>query len=200
MDANDDEDRVGYTSQICPDDITAPGGRHLCMDQQRRLWTRAGSGTAVGRLSTSREHSRTRPRGARRRALGGSGDRPVARRSGKAAVKSRLRVVHENRDVHPVCDCELGEKTRDVRLDGGLAHEQTITVHDARRTCATLLVDLDVHPRIVMEILRHAQIEVTMEIYAQASSPATQEALRRLGEQLSSPTPERETGDDQESA
>ena len=37
-------------------------------------------------------------------------------------------------------------------------------LHDARRTCATLLVDLDVHPRIVMEILRHAQIEVTMEI------------------------------------
>src|SRR4051812_1152589 len=45
-------------------------------------------------------------------------------RSGKAAVKSRLRVVHENRDLHPVRDFELGEKTRDVRLDGGLAHEQ----------------------------------------------------------------------------
>ena len=48
--------------------------------------------------------------------------------SGKAlremAVKSRLRVVHENRDVHPVRDFELGEKTRDVRFDGGLAHEQ----------------------------------------------------------------------------
>jgi integrase len=77
---------------------------------------------------------------------------------------------------------------------------KTITVHDARRTCAALLVDLDVHPRIVMEILRHAQIEVTMEIDAQASSPATQEALRRLGEQLSSPNPERETDGDQKSA
>jgi integrase len=41
-----------------------------------------------------------------------------------------------------------------------------ITVHDGRRTCATLLVDLDVHPREVMQILRHAQIAVTMEIYA----------------------------------
>ena len=40
------------------------------------------------------------------------------------AVTSRLRVVHENRDVYPVRDCELGEKTRDVRFDGGLAHEQ----------------------------------------------------------------------------
>jgi len=46
-------------------------------------------------------------------------------------------------------------------------------VRDGRRTCATLLVDLDVHPREVMQILRHAQIAVTMEIYAQASSKAT---------------------------
>jgi integrase len=62
---------------------------------------------------------------------------------------------------------------------------RTITVHDARRTCATLLVDLDVHPRIIMQILRHAQFAVTMEIYAKASSPATREALRRLGDSLS---------------
>lgn len=60
-----------------------------------------------------------------------------------------------------------------------------ITVHDARRTCATLLVDLDVHPRVVMQILRHAQFAVTMEIYAKASSRSTREALRKLGESLS---------------
>ncbi|WP_088290676.1 tyrosine recombinase XerC [Kineosporia sp. A_224] len=65
------------------------------------------------------------------------------------------------------------------------ASVRRITVHDARRTCATLLVDLDVHPRVIMQILRHAQFAVTMEVYAQASSPATTEALRRLGETLS---------------
>lgn len=59
-----------------------------------------------------------------------------------------------------------------------------ITVHDGRRTCATLLVDLEVHPRQVMRILRHAQFSVTMEIYAQASSKATRAALKRLGESL----------------
>jgi integrase len=59
-----------------------------------------------------------------------------------------------------------------------------MTVHDARRTCATLLVDLDVHPRVIMRILRHADVSVTMEIYAKASSDATREALRRLGESL----------------
>jgi integrase len=59
-----------------------------------------------------------------------------------------------------------------------------ITVHDGRRTCATLLVDLEVHPRQVMQILRHAEFSVTMEIYAQSTSRATREALKRLGESL----------------
>lgn len=59
-----------------------------------------------------------------------------------------------------------------------------ITVHDARRTCATLLVDLDVHPRVIMQILRHAQISVTMEIYSQAPSEQTRQALHRLSESL----------------
>jgi len=59
-----------------------------------------------------------------------------------------------------------------------------ITVHDGRRSCATLLVDLDVHPRVIMRILRHAQFAVTMEIYSRASSKATTDALKRLGESL----------------
>ena len=59
-----------------------------------------------------------------------------------------------------------------------------ITVHDARHTCATLLVDLDVHPRVIMRILWHTDQAVTMEIYANASSAATREALRRLGDVL----------------
>ncbi|GGS43981.1 tyrosine-type recombinase/integrase [Actinokineospora fastidiosa] len=59
-----------------------------------------------------------------------------------------------------------------------------ITVHDGRRTCGTLLVDLDVHPRLVRRILRHAQFSVTIEIYAQASSKKTRDALKRLGGSL----------------
>ena len=47
---------------------------------------------------------------------------------------------------------------------------------------ATLFVDLDVHPRIVMQTLRHAEFDVTVEVYASSSSAATREALKRLGE------------------
>jgi integrase len=59
-----------------------------------------------------------------------------------------------------------------------------ITVHDARRTCASLLVDLEVHPRVAMAILRHADFSITMEVYSQASSKATRDALKRLGQSL----------------
>jgi integrase len=59
-----------------------------------------------------------------------------------------------------------------------------ITVHDARRTCATLLRDLGVHPRVAQQILRHAQVSITMEIYTQVTDDATRDALRKLGESL----------------
>jgi integrase len=58
------------------------------------------------------------------------------------------------------------------------------TVHATRRTCASLLVALDVHPRVAMQILRHSQIAVTMNIYSEVSSRETREALRRLGLEL----------------
>jgi integrase len=61
-----------------------------------------------------------------------------------------------------------------------------ITVHDTRHTCATLLAALDVHPRVAMRILRHAQIDVTMNVYTEVSDDRTLQALKRLGEQLDS--------------
>jgi integrase len=62
-----------------------------------------------------------------------------------------------------------------------------ITVHDGRRSCGTLLADLDVHPRVAMQILRHAQFALTMEIYTLASSAATRDALKKLGDSLDTP-------------
>ena len=40
------------------------------------------------------------------------------------------------------------------------------------------------HPRVAMRILRHSKINVTREIYAEAPSEATVEALRKLSGQL----------------
>ncbi|HEY6597563.1 MAG TPA: site-specific integrase [Asanoa sp.] len=61
-----------------------------------------------------------------------------------------------------------------------------ISVHTARRTCASLLVALDVHPRVAMQIPRHSQIAITMNVYNEAPSKATRTALKRLAKQLHS--------------
>src|ERR1035438_8161918 len=58
-----------------------------------------------------------------------------------------------------------------------------MTVHDARRTCATLLVDLEVHPRVIMRIRRQADVSMTLEIYANARADGD----ARSGAQAGSP-------------
>lgn len=62
-----------------------------------------------------------------------------------------------------------------------------ITIHNARRTCGSLLADLGVHPRVAMQILRHADFKITMEIYTEVSDEQTRAALKRLGESLDQP-------------
>ena len=53
-----------------------------------------------------------------------------------------------------------------------------------RRDGASLLVALDVHPRVAMAIMRHSKIAVTMDIYAQVSSESARAALQALGDRL----------------
>ena len=56
-----------------------------------------------------------------------------------------------------------------------------MTVYDARRTRATLLVDLEVHPRVFMRILRHADVSMTLEIYANACADGDPRSAAQVG-------------------
>ncbi len=67
-----------------------------------------------------------------------------------------------------------------------------IRVHDTRHTCASLLAAFDVHPRVAMRILRHANITVTMEIYTKVSDEITRAALRKLSDRIDAATPKPE--------
>ncbi|MBM7784966.1 site-specific integrase [Tenggerimyces flavus] len=51
-----------------------------------------------------------------------------------------------------------------------------IRFHDLRHSCVTLLLDLGVPPHVVRDIVGHADIEVTMTIYAHASMTEKREA------------------------
>ncbi|MFE9392719.1 tyrosine recombinase XerC [Streptomyces sp. NPDC006784] len=74
--------------------------------------------------------------------------------------------------------------TREFERRCGRADVRVIRVHDTRHTCASLLAALDVHPRIAMQILRHSEIAVTMEVYTHVPSAETRRALRKLGTAL----------------
>ena len=65
---------------------------------------------------------------------------------------------------------------------------QTIRFHDLRHSCATLLIAQGVHPRVVMEILRHSQISTTMNTYAHVLPRLQQDATAKIEELLDEAT------------
>ena len=59
-----------------------------------------------------------------------------------------------------------------------------IRLHDLRHTTATLLKNLGVPPRDTMEILGHARIAVTMEIYTSGDGTSRRDAIGKLSQLL----------------
>jgi len=120
-------------------------------------------------ISVTALRSRAQGQAEARTAAGSTGSRP--------AWYSQLRVAHL-----------LSRVTSTGRFDTrcSKAGVPRITVHDMRHTCATLLAALDAHARVAMRILRHAQIDVTMNVYTEVSDAKTLQALKRLGKQLGS--------------
>lgn len=101
------------------------------------------------------------------------------RKAGELWQESQL--VFTTRYGTPI---EPGNLTRMFPARCVRAGVQPIRLHDTRHTCGSLLVALGVHPRVIMEILRHTQIAITMEIYAHVPTEQTRAALKRLGESL----------------
>jgi integrase len=59
-----------------------------------------------------------------------------------------------------------------------------VRLHDLRHTCVTLLLQLGVPPRVVMEIVGHSTLEMTMRVYGHVSLDAQRNALGQLGDLL----------------
>ncbi|MCG5217010.1 tyrosine-type recombinase/integrase [Streptosporangium soli] len=106
------------------------------------------------------------------------------RRPGKAAGSPlRRRRGHTTASGRAI---EPSNLVRCFQKACGKAKVRMVNVHATRKTCASLLVALDVDPRVAMRILRHGQIAVTMNIYSEVSNEDTRKALKRLGAQLDS--------------
>lgn len=86
-------------------------------------------------------------------------------------------LVFTTRTGRPVEPRSLARSFHRIIASHGL---RPIRLHSLRPTTATLLKDLGVPPRDTMEILGHARIAVTIEIYAGADDASRRAALTKL--------------------
>ncbi|MFJ3137138.1 tyrosine-type recombinase/integrase [Streptomyces sp. NPDC086843] len=77
---------------------------------------------------------------------------------------------------------EPGNLTRMFALRARRAGLREIPLRNTRHTCSSLLVALKVHPKVAQRILRHSQIAMTMEVYAEASEEEVRAAVRKLSD------------------
>ncbi|WP_125263551.1 site-specific integrase [Streptomyces alboflavus] len=75
---------------------------------------------------------------------------------------------------------EPGNLTRMFQLRARRAGIRVIPIRNTRHTCSALLVVLKVHPKVAQRILRHSQIAMTLEVYAEASDADVRAALDQL--------------------
>ena len=59
--------------------------------------------------------------------------------------------------------------------------------HDARHTTATLMLGQGVHPKLVSEMLGHATVAITLDLYSHATAAMHREAVSTLDALLRAP-------------
>jgi integrase len=107
-----------------------------------------------------------------------------------AQVEERLAAGAEWADLDLIFAQPNGkaiERKSDWRAWKALLQEagvRDIRVHDGRHTAATLLLSEGVHPRVVMEVLGHAQMRTTTDTYSHVLPALGRDAADRMGKAL----------------
>ena len=111
------------------------------------------------------------------------------RRHRKEQAEARLRVGPMWKDIDCVFASEVGTPLEEARLsrcfkaDLQKAGLPAVRFHDLRHTAATLLLSKNVHPKVVQEMLGHANIAITLDTYSHVT-PDMQEAAVEALDQL----------------
>lgn len=95
-------------------------------------------------------------------------------------MRARRDALQANRGDGPVQDADAvfhvnSKLARLVRKDAehaGLISEHGITArrvdfHCLRKSCARILIELKIHPKVIQQILRHSDIRLTMDLYGE---------------------------------
>ena len=58
---------------------------------------------------------------------------------------------------------------------------RVVRLHDFRHGCVSVLLELGIPPRTVMEIVGHSALEMTMNVYGHVNLNAKREAMDQVG-------------------
>lgn len=108
-------------------------------------------------------------------------ERQLAERPAAGANWQDHGLVFPSRRGTPLEPTNLRRSWHPLRSAAGL---DGMRFHDLRHTSVTLLLNLDVPPQVVREIVGHSDIGVTTTIYAHTSFDDKRRALGRLGDAL----------------
>jgi integrase len=111
-------------------------------------------------------------------------DHQVAQKAEQASAGDKWQehgLVFPARFGNPMEPRNLNRHFDGLRTRAGLSD---IRLHDLRHTMVTLLLDLGVAPHLVQAIARHADVDITLKIYAHTKLDAMREGLKRLDDYL----------------
>ena len=66
----------------------------------------------------------------------------------------------------------------------GVGVDRHIRIHDLRHTCATLMVEKGVNPKLVQDIMGHSNYATTLNIYVHTNPETLRDAVDILGEAI----------------
>ncbi|MGH2502376.1 MAG: site-specific integrase [Ktedonobacterales bacterium] len=115
----------------------------------------------------------------------------VEMRRQQRAQRLRVGPAWQGEAYDAVFSDELGERLREKRVllnfrrvlaTAGIL--TTVRFHDLRHTCATLLLQQRVHPKVVSEMLGHSSITITLDLYSHVLPDMQDEAARAMATAL----------------
>jgi integrase len=117
-----------------------------------------------------------------RRALEAHRTRQDGERAQLAEVWAEHGLVFPAEGGTPMEPRNLNRNFSIMRVRAGL---DDVRLHDLRHTVVSLLMELGTPPHVVQAIARHADVNITLRIYAHSNLSAMRDALGRLDGQLS---------------
>ncbi|MEU0151086.1 tyrosine-type recombinase/integrase [Micromonospora fulviviridis] len=109
-------------------------------------------------------------------------ERQQAERAALAEVWENHGLVFPSERGTPMEPTNLSRSFARLRETAGLPG---VRLHDLRHTVVSLLMELGVPPHVVQAIARHADVKVTLKVYAHANLDAMRQALGKLDGRLS---------------